>query len=50
MKEIQHLLIAKKVDYTKALTGNIKGLKIGVPKEFFGEGINEEVKLLYKKL
>ena len=33
-----------KVDYEKALTGNIKGLKIGVPKEFFGEGINEEVK------
>ncbi len=34
----------EKKDYTKALTGNIKGLKIGVPKEFFGEGINEEVK------
>ena len=33
-----------KKDYEKALTGNIKGLKIGVPKEFFGEGINEEVK------
>ncbi|MCI9063986.1 MAG: Asp-tRNA(Asn)/Glu-tRNA(Gln) amidotransferase subunit GatA [Clostridia bacterium] len=33
-----------KKDYTKALTGDIKGLKIGVPKEFFGEGINEEVK------
>ncbi len=33
-----------KKDYVKALTGNIKGLKIGVPKEFFGEGINGEVK------
>ena len=33
-----------KKDYVKSLTGNIKGLKIGVPKEFFGEGINEEVK------
>ena len=33
-----------KKDYEKALTGNIKGLKIGVPKEFFGEGINKEVK------
>ena len=33
-----------KKDYVKALTGDIKGLKIGVPKEFFGEGINEEVK------
>ena len=33
-----------KKDYTKALTNNVKGLKIGIPKEFFGEGINEEVK------
>ena len=33
-----------KKDYVKALTGNIKGLKIGVPKEFFGDGINVEVK------
>ena len=31
-------------DYTKSLNKDIKGLKIGVPKEFFGEGINEEVK------
>ena len=34
----------EKKDYLKALTGDVKGLKIGVPKEFFGEGINEEVK------
>ncbi len=33
-----------KKDYTKALTGDIKGLKIGIPKEYFGEGINKEVK------
>ena len=33
-----------KVDYVKALKNDVKGLKIGVPKEFFGEGINEEVK------
>ncbi len=33
-----------KKDYVKALTGDVKGLKIAVPKEFFGEGINEEVK------
>ena len=31
-------------DYTKALQKDIKGLKIGVPKEFYGEGINPEVK------
>lgn len=33
-----------KKDYTKALKGDVKGLKIGIPKEYFGEGINEEVK------
>lgn len=33
-----------KKDYTKALKNDVNGLKIGVPKEFFGEGINEEVK------
>ncbi len=34
----------EKIDYTKALKNDVKGLKIAVPKEFFGEGINEEVK------
>ena len=34
----------EKKDYTKCLQNNVKGLKIGVPKEFFAEGINEEVK------
>ena len=33
-----------KVDYTKALKNDVKGLKIAVPKEFFGKGINAEVK------
>jgi len=31
-------------DYTKALVNNVKGLKIGLPKEYFGEGINPEVR------
>ena len=31
-------------DYTKALQKDVKGLKIGIPKEFYGEGINPEVK------
>ncbi|BAI81402.1 aspartyl-tRNA(Asn)/glutamyl-tRNA (Gln) amidotransferase subunit A [Deferribacter desulfuricans SSM1] len=31
-------------DYTANLNKDIKGLKIGVPKEFFGEGIQPEVK------
>ena len=34
----------EKKDYTKNLEKDIKGIKIGVPKEFFGEGINETVK------
>ena len=34
----------EKVDYTLSLKNDVKGMKIGVPKEFFGEGINEEVK------
>ena len=38
-----------KVDYTKALKNDVKGLKIGIPKEFFGEGINEEVKQSIQK-
>ncbi len=32
-------------DYTEALNGNIKGLKIGIPKEYFNvEGIDNDVK------
>lgn len=33
-----------KVDYTTALVNDVKGMKIGVPEEYIGEGINEEVK------
>ena len=47
----------EKVDYTKSLKNDVKGLKIGVPKEFYAEGLNEEVKAAlenaieeYKKL
>ena len=38
-----------KIDYTKNLKDGVKGLKIAVPKEFFGEGINEEVKEIINK-
>ena len=34
----------EKKDYTKALNKDVKGLKIGLPKEYFGDGINLEVK------
>lgn len=31
-------------DYMGALTGDVKGLRIGVPKEYFGDGIDPKVK------
>ena len=31
-------------DYTKSLVNDVKGMRIGIPKEYLGEGINEEVK------
>ncbi len=31
-------------DFMSALDENVEGMKIGVPKDYFGEGINEEVK------
>ena len=37
-------VVQEKKDYTANLKKDIKGKKIGVPKEFFGEGINQEVK------
>ena len=33
-----------KIDFNSLVGQDIKGLKIGIPKEFFGEGIDEEVK------
>ena len=35
-------------DYTKCLTGNIKGLRLGVPKEYFVEGMQKEVVAVMK--
>ncbi|MBI4712984.1 MAG: Asp-tRNA(Asn)/Glu-tRNA(Gln) amidotransferase subunit GatA [Planctomycetes bacterium] len=31
-------------DFTKGLDGEIRGLKIGVPKEYFGQGLNEDIR------
>ena len=36
-------------DYTRSLTKDIKGLRIGVPKEYFIEGIDKEVESSVKK-
>ena len=32
------------VKFTEALVDDVRGLKIGIPKDYFGEGLNEEVK------
>lgn len=38
-------------DYTKALVNDVKGLKIGLPKEYFVSGMNSEVqKSVYKAI
>lgn len=33
-------------DYTKALTGDIRGLRVGVPTQYFAEGISHEVRVM----
>ena len=40
----------EKIDYCKALKNNVKGLKVGVPKEFLAEGVNSEVKAALEKV
>ncbi len=30
--------------FTKALVDDVKGLKIGIPRDYFGEGLDPEVK------
>lgn len=39
----------EKKDYKKALISDVKGLRIGVAKEFFGKGIKEETKAIKKR-
>ena len=42
-KDSTSLKLEKK-DYTLSLKNDVKGMRIGIPKEYIGEGINEEVK------
>lgn len=37
-------LDVKEEDYTQCLVNDVKGMKIGVPKEYFGEGVDEDIK------
>ncbi len=34
----------KDTDFTKALTDDVKGMRIGIPNDYFGEGLDAEVK------
>lgn len=34
----------EKKDYTKSLINDVKGIRIGIPKEFYGEGLQPEVR------
>lgn len=43
-------LNCEKKDYTKCLKSDVKGLKIGVPKEYFGEGLNKDVRESIQKV
>ncbi|MDO4690517.1 MAG: Asp-tRNA(Asn)/Glu-tRNA(Gln) amidotransferase subunit GatA [Fusobacterium sp.] len=36
-------------DYTQVLNQDIKGIKIGLPKEYFIEGLNQDIKLMVDK-
>lgn len=39
----------EKADYTEALVNDVKGMKIGVPEEFFGKGIKPETREAIEK-
>lgn len=36
-------------DYTKSLSGDIRGLKIGIPKEYFVAGLDSEIKTIIQE-
>ena len=44
MKKIQHQLKRKDTDFTSALVDDVKGMKIGIPKDYFGEGLDHASK------
>ena len=47
MQKIHLHLRIEVPNYEAHLTGDIKGLKIAVPKEYLGEGVGEEAKNLF---
>ena len=43
-KEFYNSVRLESYDFTSALKDDVKGMKIGIPKDYFGEGLDEEVK------
>lgn len=39
-------VVMQEQDYTSALRDDVKGLRIGIPEEYFGEGIDSDIKKL----
>lgn len=39
----------KDYDFTSALTDNVKGLKIGIPRDYLGEGLDEDIRKAIRK-
>lgn len=37
-------VVRENIDFTSALVDDVKGMRIGIPNDYFGEGLNEEVK------
>lgn len=36
-------------DFAKAITGNIKGMKIGIPKEYHADGMSKEIEAIWEQ-
>ena len=49
MKKILTSIDFKRNDYSKELTKDIKGKKIGIPKEYRVDGMPKEIEDLWKK-
>ncbi len=41
---IDRAVIGKDTDFTSALIEDVKGMKIGIPRDYFGDGLDSEVK------
>ena len=41
---IDRAAIGKETDFTSALIEDVKGMKIGIPRDYFGDGLDSEVK------